>query len=271
MKRIIFSIKHGFRKGFIPIALEEGVSGNYFLNDENKKSVAIFKPFDEEAFAPNNPKGFVGRLGFDKGFRDGILSGESATREVAAYLLDDKHFHKVPETSFVQVNHTYFAKRKSRDIEFGSQRLCLINESDIKNPDQKLGSLQILKKNDGEIGDYSCSLFSTYEVQSIAILDLRILNCDRNEGNILVRMRKNSKGQKVHSLIPIDHGLSFPDNLNIADYEIAWTLWPQIKKPIHEDLKNYILNLDTIKNIQMLQRTLKFRPLCLRNYRLAET
>jgi len=101
MKRLIFSINHGFNKGFIPIALEEGVSGNYFLNDEYKKSVAIFKPFDEEAFAPNNPKGYVGRLGFDKGFRDGIRSGESATREVAAYLLDDKHLHKVPETSFV--------------------------------------------------------------------------------------------------------------------------------------------------------------------------
>ena len=264
MKRVILNIKHGFEKGFIPKAIEEGVSGNYFLNDQYKNNVAIFKPFDEEAFAPNNPKGFVGRLGFDKGFRDGVQSGESATREVAAYLLDDQGLHKVPETSFIQVNHSYYANRSTRDV-------CLKSDLDNKKQNFKLGSLQVLKKNDGEIGDFSCSLFSTYECQAIAILDLRILNCDRNEGNILVRIRKNSKGQKVHSLVPIDHGLAFPDNLNIAEYEIAWSLWPQIKKPIHEKLKEYILNLDTIKNLEMLQSTLKFRPICQRNYRIAET
>ena len=60
--------------------------GNYFLKDELKNPIAIFKPFDEEAFAPNNPKGYVGILGYDKGFRDGVLSGEAATREVAASL-----------------------------------------------------------------------------------------------------------------------------------------------------------------------------------------
>ena len=84
-KKIVHAIKIGFQKGFIPKALEEGVSGNYFLRDDTKKNVAIFKPFDEEAFAPNNPKGYTGILGYDKGFRDGVLSGEAATREVAAY------------------------------------------------------------------------------------------------------------------------------------------------------------------------------------------
>lgn len=31
-------------------------------------SKAIFKPFDEEPFAPNNPKGYIGKLG-NPGFR----------------------------------------------------------------------------------------------------------------------------------------------------------------------------------------------------------
>ncbi len=53
-------------------------------------------------------------------------------------------------------------------------------------------------------------------MHKIAILDLRILNCDRNEANILVvkKMVTNNKGatSRITNLIPIDHGLSFPDN-----------------------------------------------------------
>ena len=42
----------------------------------------------------------VGRTG-GQGIRKGILSGESATREVAAYLLDQNHFHSVPNTTYI--------------------------------------------------------------------------------------------------------------------------------------------------------------------------
>lgn len=35
--------------------------------------------------------------------------------------------------------------------------------------------------HDDTVGDYSCTMFSVEEVHKIAILDLRILNCDRNE------------------------------------------------------------------------------------------
>jgi hypothetical protein len=53
------------------------------------------------------------------------------------------------------------------------------------------------------------------EVHKIAILDLRILNCDRNEANILVvkKLIAGPKGTvKSTMLVPIDHGLTFPDN-----------------------------------------------------------
>lgn len=263
LKKMIFKIKHGFEIGLNPSALEEGVSGNYFLKDDSRSPVAIFKPFDEEAFAPNNPKGYVGVLGSDKGFRPGILSGENATREVAAYLLDNNSVHNVPPTTFVQVAHPYFSGNKKNSM-------LGIKENSYLPKDIKLGSLQMLRKNDGEIGDFSCSKFRTDEVQAIAALDLRILNCDRNEGNILVRIKKTPGGTS-YKLIPIDHGLSFPDNLSIADYEVVWYMWPQIRKPINEKLKEYIQNLDIKKNIKLLQNSLTFRPICLRNYRIAET
>ena len=59
--------------------------------------------------------------------------------------------------------------------------------------------------------------------------------------------------------------------MNIADYEVTWYMWPQLKKPINDKLKEYILNLDTKKNVKILQSSLTFRPICLRNYRIAET
>ena len=57
------------------------------MENELKKNLAIFKPLDEEPYAPNNPKKKRGELG-SMGLREGILSGESASREVFAYLLD---------------------------------------------------------------------------------------------------------------------------------------------------------------------------------------
>ena len=76
-----------FEIGLIPKLTENGTSGTYLLKNDQRKDIAIFKPFDEEPFTPNNPRGYEGNLG-DQGFRPGILSGESATREVAAFLLD---------------------------------------------------------------------------------------------------------------------------------------------------------------------------------------
>lgn len=111
----------------------------------------------------------------------------------------------------------------------------------------KYGSLQLFKKHHDIVGNYGCLLFSVRffasfsinnlrdflrDVHRIAILDMRILNCDRNEENILVRKSrqpqlsrkdfsaktsKNSASKGLEfELIPIDHGLSFPDNLSIC-------------------------------------------------------
>jgi Phosphatidylinositol 3- and 4-kinase len=55
----------------------------------------------------------------------------------------------------------------------------------------KYGSLQLFKENEGPIENYSSDLFTRDEVHKIAILDLRILNLDRNECNLLVRTKVN--------------------------------------------------------------------------------
>lgn len=71
---MIDDVKSGFLKGLKPKLTETGTSGSYFLQNHNSKTTAIFKPYDEEPFAPNNPRKFVGELG-SQGFRKGILSG----------------------------------------------------------------------------------------------------------------------------------------------------------------------------------------------------
>ena len=80
--------------------------------------------------------------------------------------------------------------------------------------------------------DISYTLFSDFEVQKIALLDLRILNDDRNDENILY-FKKNKNIQ----LIPIDHGLSLPDSLAVCDVNLCWLFWKQVKNPICPELK----------------------------------
>jgi hypothetical protein len=63
----------------------------------------------------------------------------------------------------------------------------------------------------GIIEDYGLAKLPLEEIHKIAILDIRILNCDRNGENVLV-----IEGAK-NKLIPIDHGLSLPDNLEIYE------------------------------------------------------
>jgi len=60
------------------------------------------------------------------------------------------------------------------------------------------------------VENFSPSLISNDEVHKIAVLDLRLLNLDRNECNILVQKIDDS-----YKLVPIDHGLTIPDSLAI--------------------------------------------------------
>lgn len=80
--------------------MSEGTSGVYVLSCGQQGPISIFKPIDEEPYAPNNPRGMQASFGSDT-CRKGIKSGEAAIREVAAYLLDQGGFSGVPLTQLV--------------------------------------------------------------------------------------------------------------------------------------------------------------------------
>jgi hypothetical protein len=84
-----------------------------------------------------NPRGFKGRLN-QPGIRNGILSGECATREFLAYLLDPIGFHGVPPTTLVEVDHPFYQK-----------------DGDII----KAGSLQVFVNHDDSVANYGSSFF----------------------------------------------------------------------------------------------------------------
>ena len=84
------------------------------------------------------------------------------------------------------------------------------------NHKSKPGSLQLFVPSEGPIENFSPNLFSDDEVHKIAILDVRLLNLDRNACNILVQNHLDpTTGELKKRLVPIDHGLTIPDSLAI--------------------------------------------------------
>jgi hypothetical protein len=119
-------------QGLVPVLNLSGTSGTYNLRNTNKDIVALFKPIDEEAFAPNNQKGYTGKFG-QESFRKGILSGEGSIREVAAYLLDRSNFFYVPETTFVEICHPTFNKNINELLTIDDESLPKMRNSIIHN------------------------------------------------------------------------------------------------------------------------------------------
>jgi hypothetical protein len=229
--KVIDLANQGLRINLAPQLTWDGTGGTYFLKDVYKNVRGVFKPIDEEPFTPNNPRGYVGSLN-SQGIRAGIKSGTSGFKEIAAYLLDHSHFSSVPATGLVESKHPTY--------KYGLQdSLCA-----------KKGSFQVFISNLGSIEDFSVKQFPNIEVQKIAILDIRVLNMDRNVANILVTPEKK--------LIPIDHGLSIPEALNINEYDLCWMDFPQSKDLIEESCLEYISMIDPLKDISFLKENFSF-------------
>ena len=101
----------------------------------------------------------------------------------------------------------------------------------------KRGSLQEFIYYDELVSDLNPKKFPVHEVHKIAILDIRLLNLDRNDANILVKYEHTDPPPgvawedhepQVH-LIPIDHGYCMPSTLEVGWCDWVWYEWPQSK------------------------------------------
>ena len=305
LERIIEESLIGFTKGLKPKLIEDGTSGAYQIRNVDKETIAIFKPFDEEPNTPNNPKGYTNHFGAES-FRNGILSGEATIREEATYLLDTfsrgKFKFDVPATTFVEMCHKGFkinfeemqVMEKDEKINRGGviQRFLIENlrgnnkEANLGSDDfylssikynyipKKYGTLQKFIKSTGVVADYSYSLFTLEEAHKIMILDFRILNCDRNDENILLikKHKKNSKNNETfYKLVPIDHAYSFPSCLEVGDFDICWMSWKQAEKPFTEAEKEYINSINIVEDMENLNKYIFLRPDCWKYFRISNT
>ncbi|TVU09925.1 hypothetical protein EJB05_43424, partial [Eragrostis curvula] len=258
MKQLAKDVIKAIRNGVEPVAVNSGMGGAYYFKNIWGERVAIVKPTDEEPFAPNNPKGFVGKVLGQPGLKRSVRVGETGFREVAAYLLDHKHFANVPPTMLVKVTHTVFNVNDC----VGCKTKVFGNKSQAVS---KIASLQQFIPHDFDASDHGTSSFPVSAVHRIGILDIRIFNTDRHAGNLLVKKLgpgADNFGEQTE-LIPIDHGLCLPECLEDPYFE--WIHWPQASIPFSEEEREYIANLDPVKDVEMLRMELPMiREACLR-------
>jgi len=240
--------------------------GVYFMKGNTGSMVGVFKPQDEEQGMMNNPKGHAGNG--SHGLRPHFKPGDGYLREYASYLLDYENFCKIPTTTIASCEHPTFNYFSTKE----------------KETYPKIGSLQQYIRANDTYDDISPSLLSAFEVQKIALLDMRLLNCDRNGANILaVRKelphpseRRNSRGESLSSvgelneteldvldfiagsshfkessrpldtyeLIPIDHGYSLPTHLQIDEFDWVWLYAKQVAQPVDPRIKAYLRRLN---------------------------
>lgn len=267
---LINTVRVGFQKNRKPKATDdfEGSGGVYFLRNALDSYIAVFKPHDEEQGMPNNPKDYVG-TGVH-GLRDHFLPGQGCLRELAAYILDARHFCSVPTTTLVHCEHPIF--NYPHNGRFGPGQ----RKTQQGKPYPKLGSLQEFVRAD-TFEDIGPAMLSDFEVQKIALFDMRIINCDRNAANILVKVRHEHDSPNMNSdsdsnpflsseffmsgsppgianrdlhsgpqydLVPIDHGYCLPSRLKIYEWDWAWFNYSHVNRPVHKDIVDYMKSLD---------------------------
>ncbi|GMF29253.1 unnamed protein product [Phytophthora lilii] len=245
-------VQTGLQARVAPIPIDDCTGGVYYLRTKNRRLTAVFKPADEEAYAPNNPKNYLKpeQSAGMPGMRQGISAGDAAVREVVTYLLDHQHFAKVPLAMLASIYHP--------DFHFQSS----------ESRHRKAGAVQAYVPHRDTADDVGSVMFSTADVQAIAILDIRLANQDRHGGNILVVepattvaqtgsvvTTKSLAGKKV-SLIPIDHGACLPRVSAISETSFMWMLWPQSKKPFSTAALEYISSLDAQHDLKLLDDNL---------------
>lgn len=252
--QLVQDVIHAIKSGVDPVPINSGLGGSYYFRGINGENLAIVKPTDEEPFAPNNPKGFVGKTLGEPGLKRSVRVGETGFREVAAYLLDHEKFANVPPTALVKITHPIF----HLNVDNNSNAIGDAGTS-------KIASLQQFVPHDYDASDHGTSGFPISAVHRIGILDVRIFNTDRHGGNVLVRNTCSGVGNFGGNteLLPIDHGLCLPENLEDPYFE--WIHWPQASVAFSEEELDYISNLDPEKDCKLLRKEIPMiREACLR-------
>ncbi|GMT11537.1 hypothetical protein PFISCL1PPCAC_2834, partial [Pristionchus fissidentatus] len=199
--------------GTQPELIPEGSSGSYFVRDAAGQRIAVFKPKDEEPFAPLNPKWpkfFQRVMCFCCFGRACLIPNSGYLSETGASVIDQRlDLNVVPKTRVVKLASSSF---------YYERRACCFAQNAARiRP--KEGSFQTFvtgyEPADHVIArwQYDPSLLTdeekkrfVYLFQKMIALDYIIRNTDRHMDNWLIR---HIPGQTLE-LAAIDNGLAFP-------------------------------------------------------------
>lgn len=258
-KGLIKTADNALKLGMEPVLCDDALGGTYFLRTDQEENFycLVAKPGNEECNSPlhkqsNNNKAYGS-------YKGRIVPGFSMFREVAAYILDSKHAG-VPETSLGSI------RIKLSEGGLGSEA-SLVSGLTWSTHVYKLCSLQKFIRHECSAEDLGYNFFETSDVHRIAVLDIRLCNQDRHEGNILVVRSSQQdeesapkecfdlgkKSQSQFQLVPIDHGYTLPHVLSMNEAIFCWIRWPKSREPLSATLKDYIKNLDYEKDVLTLK------------------
>ncbi|HEV8051744.1 MAG TPA: hypothetical protein VGP47_04555 [Parachlamydiaceae bacterium] len=249
------------RQGITPEVLNKTSSGTYIMRNRQGKPWGIFKPQCQEIGGSKNPSWVIWAVCTSEQW--GIEEGTGYLRECAAYSLDKNHFSNVPLTVSTHFQHpaldTSIFPISTPNLT-GSFQLfkdnCKPGNECLKK--YEIYSVKLGKAAGGSVL-YSmikkayvtffrflffCGLphLPVNQVHRMAILDIRLLNCDRHFGNFLF----DKISQK---LFPIDHGLILPANATKTRFD--WKQLIQSHIPFSNEELAYIdqLNADEDEKI----------------------
>lgn len=256
------------QQGIHPTVLNQTISGTYVMHNRQGKPWGIFKPQCQEVGGNKNPSWFVWALA--KAEQWGIDTGTGYLRECAAYQLDKKHiyrkhFSKVPLTVPTHFQHptldTSLFPLHTPDL-VGSFQLF----KDNCEPGSK--SLKFYEFHRIDLHNYLPKMLANFihktitvvyrclfylgiphlapdEIHKMAIIDIRLLNCDRHLANFLVD--KDTK--KVY---PIDHGLVLPGKAHRLRFD--WKFLIHSRIPFTKETLDYIKMLNPARDERILRK-----------------
>lgn len=251
------------RQGVAPVVLNKTISGTYIMRNRQEKPWGIFKPQCQEVGGSKNPSWVVWAVCTAEQW--GIESGTGYLRECAAYSMDKDNFSNVPLTIKTHFQHptldTSLFPMSTPDLT-GSFQLfkdnCKPGHESLKgyeiypvklNKPFFSGLFSLVKKAYVAFMRFMfyCGLshLPVRQIHRMAILDIRLLNCDRHLGNFLYDKAAN----KIH---PIDHGLILPAKATRIRFD--WKKLVQAHMPFGSKELAYIESLDAEEDEKQLRK-----------------
>jgi len=258
-QKFIATCVEGLKKHSLTRNKESGTGGTYFIRGTNGDKVACLKPSDEEAGALNNPQ-----ENQSWGARVGISPSSQYKREIAARLLDTHGFHGVPLTVCVEVayNPAFTYRHNNKMTKVGSLQRFVGNQ---EPKGKKSLSCDIDKTS-----DIDKKSLPVHDVHKIGILDIRLLNADRNGANIILNRNDNADDEKdIEELIPIDHGLSIPPVMAIDDIDWCWLKMTQSQERFCDEHLQFIKQIDIDNDIMKLRQFFNLDERAIENLRIS--